>query len=542
MKNVITMGERERIYDNMVDLLTEYDYSYTADALYKIIDTWAEQKADLIQLFKKHPNYVEGEFLIAFNQDWNRQINPRGAAIFSNWIRDNAEAIRENFPEYVKEIREKDRVEKEYDMVWGSFDSKFPLTLSTDFLPWNPSFYAYQFVREEHLKMFNKIDPSMHFSKGMKMSRAINKICHWLGIDKMPDYNKEFAKYADSVNPLKIVRHTILSINPLDYLTMSFGNSWASCHTIDKKNRRNMPNSYEGQYSSGTISYMLDQVSMVFYTVDASYEGNEYYFEDKINRCMFHYGKDKLIQGRVYPQSNDNNADGIYKDIREIVQRVMSECLEIPNYWTTRRGPDEIGDYVCDDGTNYADYRYYNNCCICFPKEKEINDDAITIGHDPICIDCGEEHTNSENINHCTAYRHSCENCGCIFDEDDGFEVNGDWYCSDCAHSCEHCYYVYTTDELTNIRDNIWVCEDCRDDFYTLCDECEEWHRDYDTTYIERYGISVCDNCLENNFIECGECGDYFRKDDLKYDEDDGVWYCDDCWEEIHDNEKEEEE
>lgn len=539
MKTIITMEEREKILGDMQDLLIQYDYTYTDRALNKIIDTWAEQKADLIQLFKKHPNYVEGEFLIAFNTDWNREINDDGAYDFSLWIVKNMDTIKKNFPNYVLNIKKEECMDKIFPS-YEYYDKLYPLTMATDFLYYKCSCYATQFVSNQMAEALNKIDKSMHFSEGMKMSRAINKICHWLGIDKLPDYNKEFAKYADSVNPLKIVRHTIISLNPLDYLTMSFGNSWASCHTIDKENRRNMPNSYEGQYSSGTISYMLDKVSMVFYTVDASYNGNKYYLQNKINRCMFHYGKDKLIQGRVYPQSNDNNADGIYKDIREIVQRVMSECLKIPNYWITKRGVSEIGDYVYSEGTNYPDYKYVNNCCICFPKDKEINKNEIAIGHAPICIECGEAHNNSENINHCTSDKYVCEGCGCVVDEDDAIYIHGDYYCRDCAHCCAHCGDWELEEDMTWVEsENSWVCECCRDNHYCYCDECREYHRDYHTQYLERYEITVCDDCIENNFFACAECGDYCRDEDVRYDEDDGYYYCEDCWEEVHEGEEE---
>ena len=48
-------------------------------------------------------------------------------------------------------------------------------------------------------------------------------------VDGSEAYDK-FAKYADSINPIKVKRHTVLSVHPIDYYTMSFGNSWTSCH------------------------------------------------------------------------------------------------------------------------------------------------------------------------------------------------------------------------------------------------------------------------------------------------------------------------
>ena len=60
--SVITDAERNYLLDKMENLLNEYDYDYTEEALNKIIDTWSTNKATLIEAFKRHPNYLEGKF------------------------------------------------------------------------------------------------------------------------------------------------------------------------------------------------------------------------------------------------------------------------------------------------------------------------------------------------------------------------------------------------------------------------------------------------------------------------------------------------
>ena len=536
MKNIITREEREAIYDNMAQLLDEYNYTYTSDALYEIIDTWAENKANLISLFKKHPNYVEGKFMIAFDKDWNRNIDPNGAYDFANWMKMYLDIVIDNFSDEVKEAV------NEYNNEYPWDQERYPG--NAYFFFYCASEYAKQFVDARLEQLFNNVYPSLKIKEGMKTSRAVNKLCTWLGFNKLIGFNKEFAKFADSVNPLKITRHTVISLNPIDYLTMSFGNSWASCHTIDKTNKRDMPNSYEGQYSSGTVSYMLDKVSMVFYTVDASYNGNDYYFEDKINRNMFHYGKDKLIQARVYPQCNDGEG-GIYKDIREIVQRVISDCLEIPNYWVTKHGVDNIRPYIRSEGTHYPDYTNFSSCCISFPKEMEINEDRITIGHWPICVECGQEHSESECINHCS-YRgegYECNGCGCMVGEDDVRWVGDYAYCSDCVTYCDRCERYVTNENARWVESfNGYVCDECLDEDFTQCDCCEEYYRDYDVIYIESTGQDVCDNCRRNNFTMCDRCNELYPDDEVRYDEVREEYFCNDCWEDVHEEEENEEE
>lgn len=312
---------------------------------------------------------------------------------------------------------------------------------------------------------------------------------------------------------------------------MSFGNSWASCHTIDKNNYRDMPNSYHGAYSSGTISYMLDKVSIVFYTVTAAYNGNQYYFEDKINRCMFHYGEDKLVQGRVYPQDNDDNADNIYKDIREIVQKIIADCEGMTNYWTTKKGVDEIGDYTNHGGTNYPDFRYYNNCCISFPKEKEINPTVITIGNKPICIECGDTHNNQENINCCDAGC-VCENCGDAMDEDDVCYVNGHRYCRDCVVYCDYCEEYVLSDSARWVDSvDTYVCDDCLDDRFIYCAHCSEYYPEDEAMYLDHYDSGACDSCLERYYVQCDCCDEYFRRSDIYYDDVTQQNYCENCYE-----------
>ena len=553
---IITEEERKEILDNMEKLLEEYDYTYTERALNKIIDTWAEDKAGLIALFKKHPNYIDGKFMIAFDKDYSRDVDPHGVKMFVKWINSHKSEFIKNLNEEPKEIAQKDRerrIQQYMDVFGCTFDYaesrvvlNFPEYACKMF---DTYFLSKTFLGEGSLEVLNKISPNLRFSEGMKMSRAVNKVCTWLGINKHPEYNKEFAKFADAINPLKIVRHTIISINPIDYLTMSFGNSWASCHTIDKKNTRGMDNSYEGMYSSGTVSYMLDGVSMVFYTVDASYNGNEYFFQDKINRNMFHYGNDKLIQGRVYPQCNDDGGNGIYKDFREIVQSVMAECLGIPNLWITKHGTSEIYPWVESYGTHYCDYTSFDQCCISRPKGIE-NEELVKIGHNPICIECGYEHSVENCINCCRSNNTiCCAACGEVIDEDEAWYISGDYYCCDCSYTCECCDERVVRDDITFVYNRsgweIGVCEECRDEYYEYCEHCGDYYQRDCMNWVESEREYVCDNCFENEFGTCDACGEIHLMDNLHYDEETGDNYCNYCYEELleeRENESEEEE
>lgn len=519
MSTILTENEHSRILNNMQDLLEEYDYTYTVNALNTIIDEWANQKKELITAFKRHPNYLEGEFCIAFSKDYERAITRQPSIEFTKWIMYKAIPETE-LPQEVKDLKEEPGLYLPCPM-WNIIS--------------NLERHAERTLSEQTAAAFSAAFPNLHIHIGEKTTRVVNKICIYLGFHKHPDYNREFAKYADSLNPLVIKRHTVLSINPLDYLTMSFGNSWASCHTIDKHNKRGMPNSYEGMYSSGTVSYMLDSTSMVLYTTDASNEAKDYWKQPKINRQMFHWGEEKLIQGRLYPQDNDDNGEA-YVPYRNIVQQIMSQIFDFPNLWTLQKGTGAASHYVYSCGTNYKDYNYYNNCTLSRVKGSE-NEKYITIGESPICIECGEKHDVSESINCCHANEEIiCADCGCVIDDEDDAEfIDGDYYCHGCLNYCDCCEH-YTRDEVTHVEGYGDVCDDCLNDDFYYCEECGDYYTEDDIHYIESEDIYVCDDCLESNFSTCSHCGEFIRNDDIH--ELDGKDLCEDCYNKLS-NEKE---
>lgn len=519
---MITNEERKYLLTQMKEVLDDNNYNYSIYAVEKIIDAWAENKADLIEKFKSHPNYLEGKFMIAFDADFDREIDKDQSWKFSHWLLSVYDEVKDNFPEAVVEGIEKS-FEKYKKNCWIAIPNnpyKFPGFLN-DFITYLGN-YANRTLDEGIAECLDKAVPDAHIHGNEKTSRAVNKICTYLGYNKHPDYNKEFAKYADSLSPLKIKRHTVLSINPIDYLLMSNGNSWSSCHSIDDE---------AGCYSSGTISYMLDESSMVFYTIDASYDGDEYFLEEKINRQMYHWGEEKLVQGRLYPQSCDCGSKDSYDAYRAIVQKIMSELYEFPNRWKVSRGISNVTQYTSSSGTHYKDYCNFDNCTLSRVRDSE-NECNVRIGHYPICIDCGEEHRVSENINHCDYGTEICECCGDRIHREDVRWVGDYPYCEDCVTYCDECGEYELNSRITYVEEtDRYVCDYCLEQSYTICDVCGEHVRYNHTHYVESESIHVCRSCRENEFERCHECGHLVRNEDIEmYD---GEWYCPDCLEDI---------
>lgn len=497
---MITENEREYLLEAMEGLLDKYDYSYSRSALDKIIDEWSAQKAPLIEAFKKHPNYVPSKFMIALEGNYNRDIDPHVAYEFSTWIQNNCVMqMKDKIPE---------EFSRGYSWCGNLNDGLYNLFV------YDLGCYTSQHIDEALATRVNALMPSLHAREGQKTSKVIGKMLRYLGYDQVDGYNREFAKYADSLNPLVVTRRTVLSINPLDYLTMSFGNSWASCHTIDKHNKRNMPNSYSGCYSSGTVSYMLDPSSMVLYTVDTSYKGDDYWTQDKINRQMFHWGGNKLVQSRLYPQANDSNGEA-YTPYRNIVQNIMSVIFEFDNFWTVKKGISAASRYISSDGTHYEDYRNFRACTLSVVKGME-NEDTIFVGARPICIECGYRHSNEESINCCRGNHIYCECCEDPIDteDEDYVEIGGYYYHTDCVNYC-NCCDEYTTDNTRYVEGYGYICDSCLDDDFVWCNEHNGYARDTDVEYVNSTGVNVCESCLDRYYDRCEECEEYFYADEI---------------------------
>lgn len=485
--------------------LDKRSYEYSYDAIEEIFGQWFENKQMLLELLSKHPNWDAERFMVKFDEDYTRELDTMPACQFVDWLRG-----RTRMDDYTRE--------NEYGWIEFSFEHalKFVLCVST------------YITESEWLNKINEISDEFRFREGMKATKVMGKICKALGWDQVEGFNAEYAKYCDAMSPIKVTRHTCISLNPVDYLLMSNGNSWRSCHYIGDTNGG------AGCYSSGTISYMLDANSIVFYTVDASFDGKEIERAKKLQRQIFGYNDFQLFQSRLYPQAHDYGAKDIYTDIRGIMQKVFADCMGLPNLWVLRRKGLNVRKGSC--ATCYPDWDSQGNLCSTSIIKGKADEslDGIVLGYQPICITCGEYHHNTENISCCQDYsEYTCEDCGRMLDEDDVYWVNGDPYCRECVDYC-HCCSEYTREETTYIEsEDIYVCESCLEYYYYWCDECEEYHnRDY-CTWLDVYDKYVCDDCIEEYYEQCDECGKYYKKEDVKEIEDEETgevhFYCKHC-------------
>lgn len=589
----VTEEEKDQLVEEMYDLLkNNYDCykNVQKDALKTIVNKWAREKGWLIQLFKKHPNY-NGNYQILFDHDYEREIDRSIINEFFSWLCREAPKYAEEYkvddvpfsvfdetifkPEYriwtgvnyiLREDAEADiivngRKPDEINEAFGKLEAKRNKVLGecanfpgrSDFKVAKDSI-ALSFINlinrlsgnvEEQMASdwiadeVNKYFPEAKVVAGQKTSRIVNKFCTLYGINKHPDYNKKFAAFADAINPMLIKRHTVLSVHPIDYLLMSNGNSWHSCHAIDL-------DAYSGEYSSGTMSYMLDPSTVEFYTVDKSQDSNHIELKEKLQRCMFHIGEDKVIQGRVYPQGNDG-ATKVYKNIREIVQKVIADCLDVPNLWKNVKGTQICSEMIQTRGTHYPDYIYTNGCNVSFltGEDDAKNRMPIIVGANPICIVCGYEHRDShiydDDCERKARGIYHCTECGCSIDEDEEeiYWIDGEPYCEDCVFYCDYHeeYEVEARENVITLANGHMVCETgFEHGDYATCTHCGEAYNCDDTDEIatEDGNWFCCEECADaEGYVFVEEYG-WIEKDSANYCPFCDKWVAEEDWNEEH--------
>ena len=173
---------------------------------------------------------------------------------------------------------------------------------------------------------------------GQKIGRAINAWATAHGIEKHKDYHWRFNELING-GKNTTDRVAILSINPVDFLTASHGN-FTSCHSIDREKN--------SCYKSGNLSYAMDGVTMVFFTVATGKSAD--YPSERIDRINYHFDSGLLIQGRLYTASNDD----IHSTSRAMVCMTIADCLDTANLWTKHATIDR--SRIVSTGNHYPDY------------------------------------------------------------------------------------------------------------------------------------------------------------------------------------------
>lgn len=417
-------------------------------------------KERLVDLLRKHPNWNEDAFAVVFDITVNRDIN--GVDVLSD--RDEVCILGQEIGLSQERYTELDRA----------------LRVVT-----RP---ASKLIPSEECAELVKAACQVQCKAGQKVSRVVNKICTEYGLDKHPEYNARFAKLADSLNPLSVAKKAVLSVHPCDYLEMSnMSNSWNSCHCLE-----------DGSYCAGTLSYMLDACSLIFYTIEDDWE-EQVYKAPKTTREVFCYEGGVLLQSRLYPRTYDEETKTVY---RNIVQQAIARCLDVPNLWALRKGIEAIDRFVDthSDALHYPDYSYeeYNANISLLNSVYQEAGPLLIVGATVPCICCSDDLVDTDSLT-CSSCgnRITCADCGRQISGDDICDLDEEYYCYNCISYCEECD-SYTRSPLTTVHrtvsQDVSVCPECLEDYTCVCDECGETYMDSFITEVA--GSYYCATCL----------------------------------------------
>lgn len=506
-----------------VKLLEREDYAPTEYAMEIITDDWWRAKEPIIRLLSKHPDFDWGICGVRIPHNFtSRKLDTDALWDFYSFL------DREIWRDYLGGLAID--IDKRNDIYtfFGKIDSQF---LDSRF--------------DEIIEKLNKWNPDYHLRNNMKSSKAILKICREEGWDKMGptyiDYNgneklqfdRLYAALADCLNPLTVEYNSYFSVGMADYWSMSIGKNWHSCHCIEYPDN-------PGCYSAGCTSYLLDDCAIVYWDIDPDEDRDDYpCYIKKMRRQMFAYKNGAFMQSRLYPQSMDYGAEDAYRHIRELVQKILADCLGEPNLWDApERNLGIINDHVTTTGVNYPDWHEGNpgsqHCLLSKLKSRE-GYPYMIFGVEPICIECGNTFRDEENISCCiNGHRCACAGCGDYYDEDDlhWCEDTRDYRCNDCCDWDEireeyfggERYYVYTRDYYGDTVERT-ISEDTYDNYCSVCDLCDTTWVSDDMTEID--GEWICPDCMDNSTESCEGCGALHLRKNMTRIED--KWYDDEC-------------
>jgi len=420
--------DTDKLVDNTMALLTEYGHKNTEKGVCSLLDTYFTNKEPLIKMFMTSKHYI-GDMRIVIEKEFDRDIDGReirnffvnfDAKFYTNELLQFKDDKGKELLDYMltgKKVLSTDNLPNEKQQqermeTFGQFDydtraTRKSLQNRDDF--WDHISYFHKTytstIPKDLQKHADRNSPLL--KRGMKTSRAFNAVCTHYGVDKLhPEekvvngvtkttypYNKLFAEYSDLVSGLTRKMQFVISLNPLDYLLMSHGVNWQSCHNI-----------YSGGCKGGTLSYMLDKVSIITFVVD-KIEG-EVYKIPKVYRQMYHYDGNLFIQSRLYPQGNDG-ATNLYDKFRDFMIEEFAELLDTEGEWKYKVGPNECVKHIqnAEGSQHYPDYNYNRSVSIFYPANNEPSAlrKVMTIGHMGICVNCGKAYRDHGRLTHYNA-------------------------------------------------------------------------------------------------------------------------------------------
>lgn len=464
------------------------DYVYSREGISLIVSKAVEAKSKTLhELLSKHPNWDEDNWRITIDAVFHRFASIDDAAGCINRIARFANKGN-SFFDWL-------------DVIWRwKIDKESGSILIDDTL----------------VAKIHECFPNM---KGIRSGQALHKVVAKIIRDEgivVSGVDSILASLSDACKYKEFKRTLIISINPIDFLRMSDGNSWTSCMNILNPDR---PGSYgDGCCKAGVLSYMMDDCTVITYTLPSgTYEYPE--LEEKLMRQLYHICDGAVAIGRLYPQDNDysRSHDMVYDEWRSIILKELFPDKEFTHlamcetdrsaYFRYHERSKAYHDLSCD----YCEYSGI--------ARWKIPEHPMIIGAPALCPNCGCEISDSEAFNCDTCGEVTCYDCGCTFQlREDGIEYNGRYYCDDCIRYCAYHHQYEPVSIMERDNNGAYYCETAIEEcgYLHYCEDCGALVNDlYAETVVSSDGHWFCNEECANNggYVFCEETGEFEKEE-----------------------------
>lgn len=562
---------------------------------------WAKEKEVLYNLFRKDEHWDQDNLCIHVKVKTKRMFNTRQIRdILSHLKHTLFKQYREKFSDWPQENQLKvhiffaDRMfETLESLIFSSKDAAIDLDYFDDneISDWAKNIIDKAISKYKEDKdytvfinyLYNEITLSygacmylfiklFKLNNGIKKSRMLRKLLDFYSLlectydnynnplmDGSPRKTNYFVEVSDLLNPLEVEDDVFISIHPVDFLTMSHGENWTSCHRLADYWNGEGGN---GCYHAGIMGLMCSPSPVVMYEVASNSDEEQCFKPKRVRSTVFISLKGmSIFQNVVYPGSVTDKTT----EWRNVLQKILSKAGDFENYWKTLKSN---GRSTSDDG--YWEYHtLYDNIdssgyfgyddwaegkwhSLSIPKEittgEYLETPEFVIGNEmALCIDNSSKYLSDNDT--IASFDITCECCGRGYYEDDcEYVENYGYVCENCLNNggfyyCDNCsnWYTESTSLVHTDSDEIWLCNDCcRIRCVSSCDCCGELYlqteeiidEDGNTYYYCNSCVEdccgICDNCgciaeldYEGHCYDCKDCDSEEEDDDNDNNEND---------------------
>ena len=291
--------------------------------------------------------------------------------------------------------------------------------------------------------------------------------------------SQDFSKLINTMKTAKRRQTVVLSCDLDDFLTMSMGTSWESCHRLGK------------MYGMGAIAYALSPNVLVAYVKADNHE-----YEKKWRQVIYcDPATGFAIGSRQYPSANTVASSGARNIWQECYSLATTGVIDGCNFKFSKSSRGLRQYLTKSNGFAYIDILEFS------PSSENISGhvwstwvngvEKTVIDCCPreiVCLTCGGMHHNVRS------HRFTCGEC----------PREGQQKCRECGryHAEETCTYI----EMAGG----YVCSRCVQNEYVYCPICRRWERDYNTMMVR--GERICEDCASVHYYRCTECGEWHEQ------------------------------